>query len=83
MDDLSKLLREARPLYFARRRRRRAAAFSGILAACTVIWAFSGSFNRTPPFYDLWTEQMYLTENASIIEDMGLPVDDYGLLMVG
>ena len=27
--------------------------------------------------------QLALIEDGSVIEDMGLPVDDYGLLMVG
>ena len=31
----------------------------------------------------LWMEeQIYRTANGSVIEDMGLPVDEYGLLKV-
>lgn len=84
MEDISKILREARPLYFARKRRRRIMAASASLAAVFAI-IFNVVFvsPQDEPLYDLWSEQIYMTENGSVIEDMGLPVDEYGLLMVG
>lgn len=84
MEDISKILREARPLYFARKRRRRIMVASASLAAVFAIIfnvVFVSSSNE--PLYDLWSEEIYMTENGSVIEDMGLPVDEYGLLMVG
>lgn len=84
MEDISKILREARPLYFARKCRRRIMVASASLAAVFAI-IFNVVFvsPQDEPLYDLWSEQIYMTENGSVIEDMGLPVDEYGLLMVG
>lgn len=88
MDDVSKLLQEAKPLYFARKRRNRQIKYT----LCTlVLLAGIGSFNFTAPttsyseeFWPLgWEQQISSTEPASIIEEMGLPVDDFGLLMIG
>lgn len=83
MEDISALIREAKPLYFARKRRRRAAV--SLSAAVLFLGAaFAFSFMPQPPIgYDSWTEQLYATQNGSVIEDMGLPVDEYGLLMIG
>ncbi len=83
MKDISEILHEARPLYFARKRRRR------IMASVVAATVFAVVLNivfvprKTELLYDLLSEQIYMTENGSIIEDMGLPVDEYGLLMVG
>lgn len=83
MEEISKIIREAKPLYFARRRKRRAMAFSAALAVCVLIVKIPMLMQTTSPVYDAWSEQIYLTENGSPIEDLGLPVDEYGLLWVG
>ncbi len=83
MEDISALIKEAKPLYFARKRRRRIG--TGLLAMLVVLVGLRlPKYNAEPEvLYDLWTTQIYITESGSVIEDMGLPVDEYGLLMVG
>lgn len=82
MEDISLIIKEAKPLYFARKRRNRIIKGAmGVMACCFLI-----NISLLKPreeFYDSWTQEIYMTENGSVIEDMGLPVDEYGLLMVG
>jgi hypothetical protein len=83
MEEISKLIREARPLYFARKRRRKVMkAVAGGAAGLTLLFAVFVRQTPQPLLFDAWTEELYMTENGSVIEDMGLPVDEYGLLMV-
>lgn len=83
MEEISKLIREARPLYFARKRRRRVIkAVVGGVAGLALFFALFTQQKVQPLLFDAWTEELYMTENGSVIEDMGLPVDEYGLLMV-
>ncbi len=83
MEEISKLIREARPLYFARKRRRRVIkAVVGGVAGLALFFALFTQQKAQPLLFDEWTEELYMTENGSVIEDMGLPVDEYGLLMV-
>ena len=85
MDDISALLKEAKPLYFARKRRNnRIKAFAGVFA---LVLMFGGLYPRDYVyteynFGDLGRE-IYLTETESVIEELGLPTDEFGLLMVG
>lgn len=84
MDDISKLLQEAKPLYFARKQRRRRikAVVSG-LACALLIWFLLPANPPALQTYGEWMdEQIFQTANGSVIEDMGLPVDEYGLLKV-
>lgn len=83
MEDISKLIREARPLYFERRKRRRAMAFCTAIAICVLAVNLNLNWHAPATFYDVWTEQIYVTENGSPIEELGLPVDEYGFLLVG
>lgn len=84
MEDISKLIREARPLYFARKRRRRLMAAAGMtMCVSFVLWAVAINIVVQQKVYDSWTEQIYVMQNGSVIEEMGLPVDEYGLLLVG
>ena len=41
-------------------------------------------YPKSDVVYDYYTleNEIYLTENGSVIEDMGLPTDEYGLLKV-
>ncbi len=90
MDDISKLLQEAKPLYFARKkRRRRITAVFGMLLVAT---GLSLTGLQTPESENIyWAEamltaadsQITVAQQESLIEDMGLPVDEFGLLMAG
>ena len=81
MDNISQLIKEARPLYFARKKRRR--QIKSGLAVIAVVLGLSRFYPQSAEvyYYDLDSE-VYQTVNGSVIEDMGLPVDDMGFLMV-
>ncbi len=86
MDDISNLIKEARPLYFARKKRNNRIK----TALCSlVIIVMAGMFypRNNDYIYDynyyLFGTDFSWNETTSIIEEMGLPTDDYGLLMVG
>lgn len=82
MEEISKLIQEAKPLYFARKKRRKILTSVGV-SLCCCFMVFTASFQENKPIYDMWSEELYSASNGSIIEDMGLPVDDYGLLWIG
>lgn len=82
MEEISKLIQEAKPLYFARKKRRKIVASVGAFA-CSCFIVFMAGFKQNEPIYDMWTEEVYSASNGSVIEDMGLPVDEYGLLWIG
>ena len=42
---------------------------------------YSGSGELVYEYY--WNNDLYAVNESSVIEDMGLPTDEYGLLMVG
>lgn len=81
-DDISKLLKEAKPLYFARKRRNR--SLKSVAAMLLCVLALQMFYPKSGVVYDYYTleNEIYLTENGSVIEDMGLPTDEYGLLKV-
>lgn len=90
MDDISKLLQEAKPLYFARKKRNNRIK----TVVCMVFFAIGLNFavSSYKPSYigygdnvlvSMLEQQISLTEQESVIEEMGLPVDDYGFLMIG
>lgn len=85
-DDISKLIREAKPLYFERKRRNNRIKAS--LAMIMFVVLINGFYPRNEIYVDnfdyyLIDDGVEVSENVSIIEEMGLPTDDYGLLMVG
>lgn len=80
MEDISQLIKEAKPLYFARKKRRRQIKTS--LAVLTVVLGLGWFYPRSAEIYYDLDSEVYQTVNGSVIEDMGLPVDDFGLLMV-
>ena len=81
MDNISQLIKEAKPLYFARKKRRR--QIKSGLAVIAVVLGLSWFYPQNTVFYyDDLDSEIYQTVNGSVIEDMGLPVDDLGLLMV-
>ena len=82
MEDISKLIQQARPLYFARKRRRKIlGSASALICGCFLV--FMASYKQESLIYDVWMEDVNMVSNGSIIEDMGLPVDEYGLLWIG
>ncbi len=90
MDDISKLLQEAKPLYFARKKRNNQikAVLCMALFAIGLNWSIL-SYKPTYEGYEnnvlvsMLEQQTSLTDQETVIEQMGLPVDDYGLLMIG
>ncbi len=82
MEEISKLIQEAKPLYFARKKRRRILT-SVSVAMCCCLFVFAATVKQSTPIYDFWEQEVYSASNGSIIEDMGLPVDEYGLLWIG
>lgn len=83
MDDISKLLQEAKPLYMARKKRNTQikAVICMLVLAAGISWMMP---SQQVVYSDEWLEnQISMTEKGSVIEDMGLPVDAYGLLMAG
>ena len=77
MDEISKLLKEAKPLYLKEKRNKRNAkiALSGILL---IFLSAGGIFEIT----NINSQNMLAQYDISIIEEVGLPVDEYGFLMV-
>ena len=85
MDKLTQLLTEAKPYYFKRKRNRRITAAACAIVPCIAafVLTFSNPKQLEGPIYDVWTEEIYQAEFGSVIEDLGFPVDEYGLLQVG
>lgn len=89
MENISSLIKEAKPMYFARKRR------NNRIKACLSVFLCVGMFGLLYPqqrvensteysvyLFSYDEQQISVTENGSVIEDMGLPVDELGLLMV-
>jgi hypothetical protein len=93
MNDISALLAEAKPLYFARKRRKQQVKVLFGTVACLVV-AFLLPMKKEPASYeglntlyaDLYDSTVF-EKNFGIIEEptlkkTGLPTDEYGLLKV-
>ncbi|MBQ8464838.1 MAG: hypothetical protein IJ545_02380 [Alphaproteobacteria bacterium] len=79
MTDISTLLQEAKPLYLKKKKQRKQ------IKTCLIALFFLGSFSlmhNEPQMNFNIDEEIYLTETGGAIEDLGLPVDDCGLLKV-
>ena len=84
-NDISLLLKEAKPLYFARKRQKKQIwAVSAMFACLLFISPFFILAKNTAYVYnfDGMDDEINLTQNGSVIEDMGLPTDEYGLLRI-
>ncbi len=83
MSDISNLIKEAKPLYLARKRQKQ--RFQKVCAAaccaCCLFW-LAGVDTPEPDLSFNIEEELYLTETGGAIEDLGLPTDDFGLLKV-
>lgn len=82
MSNISDLIQEAKPLYFKRKRRRNAIKTS-IAASCLGLLIFASLPQSNSDYlineWDLGDKEW---QTYSMIEDLGLPVDEYGLLKV-
>lgn len=80
MDEISELLREAKPLYFTRKKRNARIKALVVMVVCVLAL---GNFYPQKADYNLdIEEEMLMTESGSVIDEMGLPTDEYGLFMV-
>jgi len=84
MQNITDLLQEAKPLYKARKRNRRIMAVGSTLGVfcLTLFLSFSLNHQTSKPIYDLWSQEIDQLQYGSIIEDMGFPVDENGLLWI-
>ena len=91
MDNFSVLLKEAKPLYFARKRRKRQLTVALPLAICSCIAAAcfvnvssvdkAGEIDALyASIYDSGQFDKMFASVDSVIAEMGLPVDEFGLL---
>ncbi len=81
-DEVSKLIKEAKPLYFKRKRfRQRMKVMTSLSVFGVMLYAFNTMPQQSYPTADRFDPFM-LVEDVSIIETMGLPTDEYGLLKV-
>lgn len=91
MSDISDILKEAKPLYFARKRRNRQILMMLPFAVCfTAAGAFyvNEDINRRAEetnalyasLYDSGRFEEMFSAVGGVIEEMGLPVDNFGLL---
>lgn len=79
MDKISKLLKEAKPLY--QERKRQARQIKSFLAILVCVVGIS-SYNHYSSLEFNVEEEIFLAENGGYVEDLGLATDEYGLLKV-
>lgn len=77
MDKISELLQEAKPLYMSRKKRRETIK-KVMIVFVPIIFCIMAIL----PFVINNEENNYYTSSTSIVEQMGFPTDDYGLLKV-
>lgn len=82
MQDISDLLKEAKPLYFARKKRNnRIKSGVAALACCFLIFA-AWPEKKSVEDFSFWNLGYTEIQTTTYVENLGLPVDDYGLLQV-
>ena len=79
MDNISKLLKEAKPLYQERKRQVR--QIKSFLAVLLCVGGFSLYNYHSNLDFNI-DEELYLAENGGYVEDLGLATDEFGLLKV-
>lgn len=82
MQDILDLIREAKPLYHARKKRKQQIKIGLATLACVAfVWNFTSQEHVVDDlsWWDLGENEALLTD----VEYSGLPLDDYGLLWVG
>lgn len=78
MDKVSELLQEAKPLYYKRKKRNEIIKKSLFVLTPVVF----GLFAILPFITNNNNSINYYTSSTSVVEQMGFPTDDYGLLKV-
>lgn len=82
MQDISELLKEAKPLYLARKKRHNRIKAGVVMLTCAMfVIAFLPQKQSTEGLV-YWDLGYTGTESETYVENLGLPVDDYGLLLV-
>lgn len=83
MEDISDLIKEAKPLYFKRKRRNKiiktSASLFSVVLLVFAFWPQTDNSSYSSLYWNLGEDEY---QQISSIEEMGLPVDDYGLLKV-
>lgn len=94
MTDISTLLQEAKPLYFARKKRRRQLRAAGLGAAClmaayllpTQIGSIPQASGDMETFYAYLYEPSYMDNRLNAFQENDweafIPTDEYGLVAV-
>lgn len=83
MQNISTLIKEAKPLYFARKKRKKQIFSVAVMLVCVAFISvmMPKKYQVDDMYYwDLGIEQP--VNEQSYIENLGFPVDDYGLLLV-
>lgn len=83
MQDISDLIKEAKPLYHKRKRQRRIvkSALAGV-ACLFLVFVNMPSYQMVDDFYNPYLDYGFQENKETYVENLGLPVDDYGLLLV-
>ena len=83
MDDISDLLKEAKPLYFRRKRIRNLTKAAGMLSIAAFLALETLQRTDTVVYdFDNMSSTISMLQNGSTIEDLGLPTDEYGFLRI-
>ena len=84
MQDISDLIKEAKPLYHKRKKQRRIvkSALAGV-ACLFLVFVNMPNYQMNDNFYNPYVDYGYEIDDVTYVEEIGLPVDDYGLLLVG
>lgn len=82
MDEISKLLKEAKPLYFSRKKQRNRIKAGLCMLVGVIMMSLYLPQKSTYADNGEWLDYEQYISQTSPIEEMGLPVDEYGFLMV-
>ena len=83
MQDISDLIKEAKPLYHKRKKQRRIISSAMVGVACLfLVFVNMPNYQMNDDFYYLDFDYEYEISSETYVESLGLPVDDYGLLLV-
>lgn len=83
MQDISNLIKEARPLYHKRKKQRRVVKSALLGMVCLfVVFVNIPNYKINDDFYNPYLDLGYEENQGTYVENLGLPVDDYGLLLV-
>ena len=83
MQDISDLIKEAKPLYHKRKRRNRIITSSLTAVACLFfVLVGISKYSANDDFYNPYFDYGYEENQSGYVENLGFPVDDYGLLLV-